>query len=1109
MSTLTKAIIVTTVVLLFTRGICGRHAVEASKRDIVKAETGNNEVLEDDLTLPERWNEEGPMADAMLYISERSRRMFINDCLNGRSACTYDLVGETGKYRWNSDLSIEAKIRFWKFYECTLTKKSTDCPIDGQWSTWSSWHNCNATCGQGVRIRDRECDHPKPKNNGFKCSGPLKQEKLCDGACITEDKDVSKLSPPQQEAYAILRAKHAAHPLLLAKCYTKHCIYRDVQHIIDKTDADVYWSALHCFKYGNACPINGKWSEWTGWGKCNAACNMGIKVRTRMCNQPAPTANGNWCEGESMERAPCEIQTCDPSSIGHWKQWEAWGLCTKTCGGGVSVRKRECKDTRECEGEETQSSPCKSERCSVKGQWANWGTWNACSRQCGLGVSLRDRTCSNPIPSGSGQICKGPGTEIGYCYKSPCVHHSEKVAVFSGNSYIEYSEPSMVASRTLIVYIRFKPNSNGGILYQSFHKPEECKIMLKICSNKIVLELINGLVVLDSTMGDAKLKITSTAKILLDRWNTALVTLTGQQGTLTLNDKHHYFGSYTMEPSTDYNMPTLIGVGFTGAISKLTINFRAVPLNKRINFWKGHGSPLALEHVEFNPADIEATLPEFNGDVYSQIYHIHDTANEHSVQYKVIVKPKETLAGYIVYNEGVTSGSFTYLKLDESALKCCVNPGSNEKEACVSSENILPEKWYLIECTIQENHIEIRVDNNPPVETIISGQPYLPKPDWYVGGVPEEKDGLKLESSSRKTQGFDGYIDAFVIGDQHHNMAQTALVSPKGYVNAMGMSIAERFKDLYEPAASIVLLRCSYARYAAAINGTPVTVMWLNGTQLVRFDNFVKLEPDSPADKDVSVLRIDPPEGYAHQYESSYECLIFANNQFILKAYALTFKDKHLDTEEEIIDKAERTITITAIVFGPISVVILAVGIIVTLRAKNKNARKEEFKRTFERFADEVANTDEDEPIRNNNDGEGSAGSSLMSLARAAIKREHMTTIPSGLSIGSYTPNRNINMSQRRSDEAVDTLRSQGISKYGMENNGLLAKDSDSDSEDDTVFSYVPPKITMERQIFPSLPTGISNNVNENKGGHVPTNVPSSPFPKVMLKAKISESLLN
>lgn len=54
--------------------------------------------------------------------------------------------------------------------------------IDGAYSEWSPFSECNATCGVGVKIRKRSCNNPEPKNGGRNCSGlgPAVGTEACD-----------------------------------------------------------------------------------------------------------------------------------------------------------------------------------------------------------------------------------------------------------------------------------------------------------------------------------------------------------------------------------------------------------------------------------------------------------------------------------------------------------------------------------------------------------------------------------------------------------------------------------------------------------------------------------------------------------------------------------------------------------------------------------------------------------------------------------------------------------------------------------------------------------------------------------------------------------------
>ncbi|XP_063996218.1 complement component C9 [Pogoniulus pusillus] len=64
--------------------------------------------------------------------------------------------------------------------------------------------------------------------------------------------------------------------------------------------------------HGIACQIpkstliqvvtDGGWSCWSAW----STCNNGESTRTRQCNNPAPEHDGRRCQGESIEKRPCE-----------------------------------------------------------------------------------------------------------------------------------------------------------------------------------------------------------------------------------------------------------------------------------------------------------------------------------------------------------------------------------------------------------------------------------------------------------------------------------------------------------------------------------------------------------------------------------------------------------------------------------------------------------------------------------------------------------------------------------------------------------------------------------------------------------------------------------
>ena len=53
--------------------------------------------------------------------------------------------------------------------------------VDGGYGQWSKYSACTKSCGGGSKVRQRECNNPKPENGGKDCSllGPGVESVTC------------------------------------------------------------------------------------------------------------------------------------------------------------------------------------------------------------------------------------------------------------------------------------------------------------------------------------------------------------------------------------------------------------------------------------------------------------------------------------------------------------------------------------------------------------------------------------------------------------------------------------------------------------------------------------------------------------------------------------------------------------------------------------------------------------------------------------------------------------------------------------------------------------------------------------------------------------------
>ncbi|KAM4662226.1 A disintegrin and metalloproteinase with thrombospondin motifs 13 [Discoglossus pictus] len=61
--------------------------------------------------------------------------------------------------------------------------------------------------------------------------------------------------------------------------------------------------------------VHGSWSSWSAFSPCSRSCGGGVVMRKRQCNNPRPAFGGRTCEGSHIQAEMCNTQTCETSQL--------------------------------------------------------------------------------------------------------------------------------------------------------------------------------------------------------------------------------------------------------------------------------------------------------------------------------------------------------------------------------------------------------------------------------------------------------------------------------------------------------------------------------------------------------------------------------------------------------------------------------------------------------------------------------------------------------------------------------------------------------------------------------------------------------------------------
>lgn len=353
-----------------------------------------------------------------------------------------------------------------------VTAPAQDCLL----SQWGDWAKCSTLCGGGMQVRARRIAVHR-ENGGAPCSGAMSEAQMCNdvpcssSAAECELSDWGEWKACDGLATQTARARSVLPPEAggAAECRLPGNTSAPLQEIKPCTPNDNVatsmcelslwseWSAcsascsgqrsrsramLGSLTDGLVCELRSdqalsevqpcgehsclsgadkcELSDWADWSPCSRTSGEGMAERSR-----SVTRHGPFCAVSLKDVKACSLSNCTAvdCKLGDWEQW---GTCTTTCGGGLMERKRGVLQLprcggRDCEvGSMSEAAACGTQPCRqcIDGQWGQWGDWSACTGDCSPAYRVRRREVERH-PNECGKHATGLEDEYGLCAGLP------------------------------------------------------------------------------------------------------------------------------------------------------------------------------------------------------------------------------------------------------------------------------------------------------------------------------------------------------------------------------------------------------------------------------------------------------------------------------------------------------------------------------------------------------------------------------------------------------------------------------------------------------------------------------------------------------------------
>uniref|UniRef100_A0A1I8F9M2 PLAT domain-containing protein n=1 Tax=Macrostomum lignano TaxID=282301 RepID=A0A1I8F9M2_9PLAT len=294
------------------------------------------------------------------------------------------------------------------------------CPVDGGWSAWSAFADCSVTCGNGSHSRQRSCSSPEPQFGRPQLS-------------LARRSNSATVTPRPCPRVAQCEPADAARGAPESRSAPTRSLRRG------KTAQDVHTATEACLV--TECPrwtaSVGSWGAWERLQRHAAAASKPPgEAALRLPGASVWRQPLQWCR---QREHPCHPEDCPIK-----RRLVALGrnsrACSRSLRGGQRSRTRRCDPRRptprgaDCVGSGSDVPGLrprtlaqvwlvsyKTMRYDEAEAGRQWSAWAAAAQELAALACLvqRSRGCTNPVPEFGGDDCAGEAVQSTPALTSP------------------------------------------------------------------------------------------------------------------------------------------------------------------------------------------------------------------------------------------------------------------------------------------------------------------------------------------------------------------------------------------------------------------------------------------------------------------------------------------------------------------------------------------------------------------------------------------------------------------------------------------------------------------------------------------------------------------